>query len=266
MLQKIEYRLSIANMDARVPRVDWELLFGTDYEYFDFPVLGPELTSMEVSTMVELAELRPGMSVLDAPCGHGRHSNELAVRGYRVIGVDRNQRFLAKALSDASELGVRVDYLALDLREMSFREDFDAAISWYSSFGYFDDETDREILRRYRVSLRSGGRFILDMQSPYRLIPSLMNNHGTHTYVLRRGDDVALDVLELDAVGSRYYAERITIRGSCHQRARYCVRMFTAPEILEWFRKAGFTEARVVDETGGDFTVTSRRLRVVGTA
>ncbi|MEU7146049.1 methyltransferase domain-containing protein [Nocardia sp. NPDC046473] len=253
-------------MESREPQVDWEVLFGGDYEYFDFPELDHELTATEVSTMVELTELKPGMAVLDAPCGHGRHANAFAARGYAVVGVDRDERFLATAKRDAADLGAEVDYRSLDLREMTFQAEFDAAISWYSSFGYFDDETDREILRRYRVALRPGGRFLLDMQSPYRLIPSLRNNYNSHTYVLRRGDDIALDVLELDAVASRFYAERITIRGSAHQRARYCVRMFTAPEILEWFRTAGFAEARVVDETGGDFTVTSRRLRVIGRA
>lgn len=49
------------------------------------------------------------------------------------------------------------------------------------------------------------------------------------------------------------------------ERARFSVRMFTAPEILEWFRTAGFSEARVMDEHGGTFTISSRRLVVLGT-
>ncbi|MEU7734249.1 SAM-dependent methyltransferase [Streptomyces griseus] len=253
-------------MNPRKPHVDWDHLFGDDYDYFDLPDLTPELSEKEASNMVELGGFDPGMDLLDAPCGHGRHANVLASRGYRVVGVDRDERFLSMARKEAESMGVQVDYRHVDLREMSFSAEFDAAVSWYSSFGYFDDETDRDILRRYRRALRPGGRFLLDMHSPYRHIPSVLANHEMHVDILRRGQDMAVDIQELDAEASRYYAEKLTIRDDKVVRARYSVRMFTAPEILEWFRSAGFSHARVMDETGGTFTVSSRRLMVLGTA
>ncbi|GHF52164.1 methyltransferase type 11 [Streptomyces mashuensis] len=253
-------------MNERQPHVDWDLLFGDDYDYFDLPDLTPELSSEEASAMVRLGGFEPGMDFLDAPCGHGRHANILASRGFRVVGADRDERFLAMAREEAAQMGVDVEYHHLDLREMDFAGEFDAAVSWYSSFGYFDDETDRDILRRYRRALRPGGRFLLDMHSPYRHIPSILANHDMHVDVLRRGDDMAVDIQELDAEASRLYAEKITIRDGKVDRARYSVRMFTAPEILEWFRTAGFAEARVMNEHGGPFTVSSRRLMVLGTA
>ncbi|MBB6417141.1 SAM-dependent methyltransferase [Streptomyces massasporeus] len=253
-------------MNPRNPHVDWDALFGDDYDYFDLPDLTPELSEKEASSMVALGGFEPGMDLLDAPCGHGRHANVLASRGYRVVGIDRDERFLAMAGSEAGKMGIQVDYRHVDLREMSFEAEFDAAVSWYSSFGYFDDETDRDILRRYRRALRPGGRFLLDMHSPYRHIPSVLANHEMHVDILRRGSDMAVDIQELDAEASRYYAEKITIRDGKAERARYSVRMFTAPEILEWFRAAGFSQARVMNESGGTFTVSSRRLVVLGTA
>ncbi|MER0477462.1 methyltransferase domain-containing protein [Streptomyces sp. Edi2] len=246
--------------------MDWDSLFGGDYDYFDLPDLTPELSEKEASSMVELGGFEPGMDLLDAPCGHGRHANVLASRGYRVVGIDRDERFLAMARDEAEKTGVQVDYRHVDLREMSFAAEFDAAVSWYSSFGYFDDETDRDILRRYRRALRPGGRFLLDMHSPYRHIPSVLANHDMHVDILRRGQDMAIDVQELDAEASRYYAEKTTIRDNKVERARYSVRMFTAPEISEWFRSAGFSHTRVMDGTGAPFTVSSRRLVVLGTA
>ncbi|AIR96250.1 putative 5`-OH-SM related protein, putative methyltransferase [Streptomyces glaucescens] len=246
--------------------MDWDILFGDDYDFFDLPDLTPELSEREAAAMVKLGGFEPGMALLDAPCGHGRHANVLAAQGYAVVGVDRDERFLEMAAAEAGQRGVDVDYRLLDLREMDFDAEFDAAVSWYSSFGYFDDETDRDILRRYRRALRPGGRFLLDMHSPYRHIPSILANHEMHVDVLRRGGNMAIDIQELDAEASRYYAEKITIRGSKVERARYSVRMFTAPEIVEWFRTAGFSETRVMDEHGGTFTVSSRRLVVLGTA
>ncbi|MEU2794349.1 methyltransferase domain-containing protein [Streptomyces sp. NPDC007100] len=253
-------------MEPRQPHVDWDSLFGDDYDHFDLPDLTPELSAQEASAMTELGGFEPGMKLLDAPCGHGRHANVLASRGFSVVGIDRDERFLAMAADEARTMGVDVDYRHLDLREMTFDAEFDAAVSWYSSFGYFDDATDRDILSRYRRALRPGGRFLLDMHSPYRHIPSVLANHEMHVDVLRRGTDLAIDIQELDAEASRYYAEKVTIREGKVERARYSVRMFTAPEILEWFRTAGFSDAKVTDEHGGTFTVSSRRLMVLGTA
>ncbi|WP_190145694.1 SAM-dependent methyltransferase [Streptomyces glebosus] len=253
-------------MNSRQPHVDWDLLFGENYDHFDFPDLAPELSEREAASIVKLAGLERGMTLLDAPCGHGRHANILASQGHSVVGVDRDERFLAMAADEARTMGVDVDYRRIDLREMSFDAEFDAAVSWYSSFGYFDDETDRDILRRYRRALRPGGRFLLDMHPLYRHIPSLLANHERHVDVLHRGEDLAVEIQELDAEASRYYSEKVTIRDGKVERARFSVRMFTAPEILEWFRTAGFSEARVMDEHGGTFTVGSRRLVVLGTA
>ncbi|MGW7694890.1 class I SAM-dependent methyltransferase [Streptomyces asiaticus] len=250
----------------REPHVDWEILFGENYDHFDLPDLTAELSEREAARMVKLGRIGQDMDVLDAPCGHGRHANILAAQGYSVVGVDRDERFLAKAADGARTMGVDVDYRQVDLREMSFTAEFDVAVSWYSSFGYFDDETDRDILRRYRQALRPGGRFLLDMHSPYRHVPSMRANHDRHVDVLRRGEDMAVEIHELDAEASRCFSEKITVRDGKVERAGFSVRMFTAPEIVEWFRTAGFSDARVMDEDGGTFTISSRRLVVLGTA
>lgn len=245
--------------------MDWDILFGENYDYFDLPDLTSEVSEREVERMVELGGFDQDMALLDAPCGHGRHANILATQGYSVVGVDRDERFLAIAADEARTMNVDVDYRRIDLREMSFDAEFDAAVSWYSSFGYFDDKTDRDILRRYRRALRPGGLFLLDMHSPYRHIPSMLANHDRHVDVLSRGKDMAVEMHELDAEAGRCYSEKVTIRDGKVERARFSVRMFTAPEILEWFRTAGFSEARVMDEHGGTFTISSRRLVVLGT-
>lgn len=179
--------------------MDWDILFGENYDYFDLPDLTSEVSEREVERMVELGGFDQDMALLDAPCGHGRHANILATQGYSVVGVDRDERFLAIAADEARTMNVDVDYRRIDLREMSFDAEFDAAVSWYSSFGYFDDKTDRDILRRYRRALRPGGLFLLDMHSPYRHIPSMLANHDRHVDVLSRGKDMAVEMHELDA-------------------------------------------------------------------
>jgi ubiquinone/menaquinone biosynthesis C-methylase UbiE len=66
------------------------------------------------------ATLAPG-AVLDAACGTGRHSAELAARGDRVIGVDRSPAMLEKARAKLPQTDFREgDLAALPVDSGSF--------------------------------------------------------------------------------------------------------------------------------------------------
>ena len=51
----------------------------------------------EVQWVAGIAGLEAGASVLDAPCGFGRHSIELGRLGYQVTGVDLSETELERA-------------------------------------------------------------------------------------------------------------------------------------------------------------------------
>jgi hypothetical protein len=42
-------------------------------------------TAREADGIIRLLSLRPGASILDCPCGYGRHSIPLAKKGFRVL-------------------------------------------------------------------------------------------------------------------------------------------------------------------------------------
>ena len=62
-----------------------------------------ESASENVDAITSLLRIEPGAAVLDRCCGPGRHSLELAQRGYRVTGVDRTEAFLETAQRDAEK-------------------------------------------------------------------------------------------------------------------------------------------------------------------
>src|SRR3954466_3798279 len=68
-----------------------------------------ERTEQEVSGVIRLCNLRPGDTIVDCPCGYGRHSVGLAQRGLSVTGVDINNRFLGLARELAQQKGATVD-------------------------------------------------------------------------------------------------------------------------------------------------------------
>ncbi|WP_246859450.1 cyclopropane-fatty-acyl-phospholipid synthase family protein [Spirosoma sp. KCTC 42546] len=53
-----------------------------------------EWTTNEVDFLIETMEIKPGNTLLDIPCGYGRHAIELAKRGVQVTGVDIFTEFL----------------------------------------------------------------------------------------------------------------------------------------------------------------------------
>jgi SAM-dependent methyltransferase len=141
----------------------WEDYFDETFisVYRDF--LTPERTEREIEGLLEMVPLPPGGDVLDLPCGWGRHSIALARAGFRVTGLDQSETLLARGRKRAQAAHVEVDFVRGDMREIDWRERFDAVLSLYSSLGYFlSDEEDLRVLRGAAAALRAEGTFVLE--------------------------------------------------------------------------------------------------------
>ena len=126
-----------------------------------------------VRWILGLVGLPLGARVLDAPCGFGRHSIELARRGFAVTGVDFNETELARAREAAARAGVKLTLLGQDMRDMEFAAEFDLAINLFSSIGYFTDDEDRLLVDRFWRALAPGGTFVLDTRNRDQVVRSL---------------------------------------------------------------------------------------------
>ena len=79
-----------------------------------------------------------GGRILDAPCGFGRHSLALARRGFDVTGVDLSETELQRAKERAAEVGLPLQLVRQDMRDMEFSGEFDLALNLFSSIGRGD--------------------------------------------------------------------------------------------------------------------------------
>jgi len=108
--------------------------------------------------------------VLDLCCGIGRHSVLLAEMGYRVVGVDLSPEYITRARELATNRAVsdNVEFIVGDMREINtvlkgFQGRFSAVLNLFTSFGYYDEETDLDVLSQLFDLTASQGIVLIDI-------------------------------------------------------------------------------------------------------
>lgn len=126
-----------------------------------------EETEAEISRALDMLRPPEGARVLDLACGTGRHSIELARRGFEVVGVDISPELLEIADGEAERLSVddSVTFLVADLRGLEYEDEFDIVLNLNDgAVGYF--ETEEENSRTFEViaaALRQGGSNLMQL-------------------------------------------------------------------------------------------------------
>jgi cyclopropane fatty-acyl-phospholipid synthase-like methyltransferase len=140
----------------------------------------PEQTRVEADFLQRALGLKPGDRVLDVPCGLGRHSLELASRGFRVTGVDLSRAAIDEARATTATRRIEVDWRNADMRDLPREAVFDGAFCFGNSFGYLDPAGNRAFIRAVAAAIRPGGRFALDTgMAAESILPRLRDREWT---------------------------------------------------------------------------------------
>ncbi len=227
----------------------FEEIFDEDYLH-TLPFLTPQQTEREVEFLLGALEMPSGSRLLDIGCGYGRHAMELAARGFRTVGLDLSLPLLIRATDAARRVGVNVDFVHGDMRDMTFENEFDGAYCFFSTFGYFDDETNRRVAAGICRSLKPGGRLVLDLINRDCLIGDLptrvwWQGHGC----------VVLEEVDFNYFTSRLEVQRQIILEDGRQLVQdISIRSYSLHEIGKILHHAGF---RVL-EVSGSFELRNR--------
>jgi SAM-dependent methyltransferase len=231
--------------------------FGDDYLRVYAPRLTPQRTAQEVEGIVKLLGLPAGSAILDLCCGHGRHAIPLAQRGYRVTGQDLSETFLRQAEASAAAVGVRVQWVRRDMREMPFESEFDAVINVFTAFGYFEREADdQRVLEEVQKALKPGGVFLLETMHRDALARRFQ------PYGITRHEDglLVLEERRFDQVRGRNDVLLTMIHADGRRvEHRHSVRIYTATELASMCAAAGLpVDASYGGLDGSPLTLDSR--------
>ncbi len=227
--------------------MEWyEEWFGEEYK-----LVYPHRNEAEAREQIEFLKrhihLSEGAKVLDLCCGCGRHAVELRGLGYDVIGLDLSEELLDLACARASECDLDVKFIRCDMREIPYESYFDLVVNFFTSFGYFADDTDNEkVLSSISKALKPGGKFLIDYMNPDHVASNLTERDEKEIseglYVIQeRWIDTS----------PRRINKRITlIRDGKESIYRESVRMYSHREMKDMLSAAGLK----LTETYGDFT------------
>lgn len=226
------------------PGFDLAALFDAEeYLHFLAPTLAAEDTPAQCRFIEQVLSLAPGSQVLDLGCGHGRHANELARRGHRVVGIDLVEGFIAHARAEAAREGLAAEFVCGDLRAFQSPAAFDAAVCLFDAFGFHTDEEHGRILANALAALRPGGQLLLDVRNREHLLrcPPV-------ALVELDNGDMMIDRFHFDLDSGRMLDRRSYLRstpaGLTRRDISFSVRLYAATELRALLQASGFRVQR----------------------
>ncbi len=219
-----------------------------------------EHTRAEADFLMDKLHVSAGSSVLDAPCGAGRHAIELASRGVRVTGVDISSEMIAEAREQAGKANVNIGLRESDMRELPWEAEFDAAYCFGNAFGYLDSVGTRAFVQAVARALKPGSRFVLDSgQVAECVLPNLKDREW-----LRVDDILFLEENRYDVENG--YVETIYtfIRGGETESRTGIHWVYTVREVRSMLDEAGFDTLSMYSSIAGEaFQAGSRYLILI---
>ena len=215
---------------------------------------------VQVDQIIRLLGIGPEAAILDLCCGPGRHSLELARRGFRVTGVDRTAAYLARARKVAEKEDLHIELVQDDMRRFSRANAFDVAMLMFTSFGYFRDPAEnRQVLVNVCRSLKEQGALILDTMGK-EVLARIFRERDWQEY-----EDAFL-LEERRVVDNWSWIENrwILLRGQEQQEFKLSHWVYSATELSAMLRDGGFRSVDVYgDLEGSPYDHAAKRLVAV---
>lgn len=204
-----------------------------------------EWTQQEVDFLIDTLTIKPGDHILDVPCGFGRHTLELAKRGFTMTGIDISADYIQKLNEQVEAEHLPVQVIQGDILTTKLERFFDGAYCLGNSFGYVDYAGITAFVKNVSDALTPGARFVINSGMVAESI--LPNFPKTGHYVL---GDLIMNIRNAYVVGESYMATELTYtKGDRSETYSFKHHVYTLSEIKRLLARYGLRTIAVYNST-----------------
>lgn len=194
------------------------------------------------------------VKILDIGCGTGRHSIEMAKRGYRVTGIDLSEAQLNRARELAQKERLEINFIKLDARSLTFSDEFDLVIMiCEGGFSLMEtDEMNFQILQNATRALKNNGKLIFTtLNGLFPLFHSVKDFMEKNT---KEGNAVSVSH-SFDLMTFRDHNTIFFEDDSGNRRELECNERFYVPSEITWLLKSlGYRDINISGAKHGAFS------------
>jgi|ERR1019366_4196276 SAM-dependent methyltransferase len=146
--------------------------FNSPYYHILYKERNAQEAELFIDHLIEFLQPEKNARFLDLGCGKGRHSVYLNKKGYHVAGVDLSPENIAYATQFENE---SLRFYIQDMRKTGRINYFDYVLNLFTSFGYFEKESDDyATINAVSKALKTGGIFVLDFMNVQKVLANLI--------------------------------------------------------------------------------------------
>ncbi len=196
------------------PALWFEEWFNSPYYHLLYKNRNEEEAQFFINNLLSKLNLNKGAKILDLACGKGRHAVYLNSLGYDVTGIDLSEENISIAKQSENET---LAFFEHDMRHLYWSDYFDCIMNLFTSFGYFDDESDNvKTLQSVHDSLKPGGTFVIDFLNADKLknelvAAEIITREGVEFHISREvKDDYIFKTIEVkEGEKSKTFTEKV---------------------------------------------------------
>ena len=152
----------------------YEKWFNTKYYHILYANRDHEEAKLFINNLASHLKLKKNTKIIDIACGNGRHAIYLNLLGYDVTGIDLSKKNIESASKSSKK---NLQFFVHDMRKLFKQNEYDLAVNLFTSFGYFDKDSDNEKALLYIAkNVKNEGLVVIDFMNVKKVLMNLIKS------------------------------------------------------------------------------------------
>lgn len=188
-----------------------------------------------------------GKRLLELGCGTGNMTLRLREKGMDITAMDISQEMLTLAEEKTWNRRLKINYLNQDMVSFNIQREYYMAAAFCDAYNYILENKElQESFKRVFSHLESGGWFIFDISTSYKL----SNIIGNNTFTMNEEDLSYIWDNYLDGDTLEMYISFFVREGRLYRRfeEHHIQRIYDVDFIVDALKTAGFKNIDILDD------------------